>query len=320
MKRWQMSAVVAAAIIVAGGAWIWCGHGAYGFGVIAHTGGNYWIDVPKDDASLDASVKAALRPDADKATAGAFAWKAVAPGYEVTDVPVMLGGTQVDRLILSRIDPARYRFIARNAPEGRNIKQWQKALPRAVLIVNGSYFDKKGLPDTPFVRDGEPLGPRTYDARAGAFVVNDNGAAVVDLQHQPWQAALKGSTNAMVSYPMLIGEDGQTRVTVASNWLANRTFVAQDGSGHIIVGSTRAGFFSLSRLAAFLKSSPLDIRTALNLDGGPIACRGERLGPFRRDVHATVEAQPHDATISVLRWPLEQDWGLPVVLAVEPKS
>lgn len=319
MKRVGIWAAVAVCIGLAGVAWIWQGHGAYGFGVIAHTGGNYWIEVPKDDPSLDPSVKAAIRADADQAVAGTFTWKTVAPGYEVAEVPVMLERAEVDRLILSRIDPARYRFSARNAPEGRNIKEWRKALPKAVLIVNGSYFDKKGLPDTPFVSDGQALGPQTYDAKAGAFVTGEAGASVVDLQHRPWQAALAGSHNAMVSYPMLVGEDGQTRVTVSSNWLANRTFVAEDHAGRIIVGSTRAGFFSLGRLAAFLKASPLDIRTALNLDGGPIACRMEHVGRFHREVHATVEAQPHDTTIGVLRWPFDQDWGLPIVLVVEPK-
>ncbi len=189
-----------------------------------------------------------------------------------------------------------------------------------MLIVNGSYYDKKGLPDTPFVSQGQVMGPQAYDAKAGAFVADDGGATVVDLQHKPWQEALKGSSNAMVSYPMLVGVDGQTRVTVASNWLANRTFVAEDATGHIIVGSTKAGFFSLGRLAAFLKAAPLDIRTALNLDGGPIACRSERIGSFHREVHATVEAQPHDTMVGVLRWPLDHDWGLPVVLIVEPKS
>lgn len=321
MKRWgRWAAVAALTLVIAGAAWIWHGHGAYGFGVIAHTGGNYWIDVPKDDPSLDPSVRAAIRPDADQAIAGLYAWKAVAPGYEVTEIPVLLGDAEVDRLILSRIDPVRYRFTARNAPEGRDIKQWRKALPGAMLIVNGSYFDKKGLPDTPFVSDGQAMGPATYDARAGALVASDAGASIVDLAHRPWQDALKGSRNAMVSYPMLIGEDGQPRVTVASNWLANRTFVAEDRAGHIIVGSTKAGFFSLGRLAAFLKRSPLDIRTALNLDGGPIACRVERVGAFHREVHATVEAQPRDATVGVLRWPFDHDWALPVVLTVEPIS
>jgi len=319
MKVWGMIAAAVACVAVAGAAWIWHGHGAYGFGVITHTGGNYWTEVTSDDPGLDPSIKAAIRPDADQATAGAFEWQTVAPGYEVTEIPVMLAGAEVDRLILSRIDPAYYRFTARNAPEGKDIEEWRKASPKAVLIVNGSYFDKKGLPDTPFVSGGQVLGPQTYDAKAGAFVANDAGAKVIDLQHQAWQDALKGSRNAMVSYPMLVGEDGRTRVTVSSNWLANRTFVAEDRGGHIIVGSTKAGFFSLSRLAAFLKSSPLDIRTALNLDGGPIACRMEHVGSFHREVHATVEAQPHDRTIGVLRWPLDHDWGLPVVLAVEPK-
>ncbi|MBW8733634.1 MAG: phosphodiester glycosidase family protein [Asticcacaulis sp.] len=317
MKRLGIAAAAAACVAVAGAAWIWHGHGAYGFGVITHTAGNYWIDVAKDDPSLDPSVKAAIQPDAGNAVAGAFSWKTVAPGYEVTEVPVVLDGAEVDRLILARVDPVHYRFTVHNAPEGKDINQWRKALPKAALIVNGSYFDKKGLPDTPFVSDGQAMGPQTYDARAGAFVATDGTAAVVDLAHRPWQEALKGATNAMVSYPMLVG---QTRVTVASNWLANRTFVAEDSNGRILVGSTKAGFFSLGRLAAFLKAAPLDVRMALNLDGGPIACRMERVGTFRREVHATVEVQPHDDTVGVLRWPLDHDWGLPVVLVVEPRS
>ncbi len=123
MRRLGIVAALAACIVVAGAALIWHGHGAYGFGVIAHTGGNYWIDVAKDDPDLDPSVKAAIRPDADQAVAGAFAWKTVAVGYDVTEIPVMLDGAEVDRLILSHIDPTRYRFTARNAPEGKDIKQ-----------------------------------------------------------------------------------------------------------------------------------------------------------------------------------------------------
>lgn len=35
----------------------------------------------------------------------------------------------------------------------------------------------------------------------------------------------------MVSYPLLIGTDGQTHVVTSSKWLANRTFVGKDGQG-----------------------------------------------------------------------------------------
>ncbi|TPI37425.1 hypothetical protein FJ414_13815 [Mesorhizobium sp. B3-1-6] len=55
-----------------------------------------------------------------------------------------------------------------------------------------------------------------------------------------------------------------------SNWLANRTFIAEDGQGRIIVGSTKEAFFSLDRPATSLLKAGLDINTALNLDGGPI--------------------------------------------------
>jgi len=39
---------------------------------------------------------------------------------------------------------------------------------------------------------------------------------------------LQGAENAMVSYPLLVGEDGANAVRTKSNWLANRTFIAED--------------------------------------------------------------------------------------------
>jgi hypothetical protein len=39
----------------------------------------------------------------------------------------------------------------------------------------------------------------------------------------------------------------------------------------VIFGTTADAFFSFDRLAAFLRAAPLDIRIALNLDGGPVA-------------------------------------------------
>ncbi len=71
----------------------------------------------------------------------------------------------------------------------------------------------------------------------------------------------------MVSYPMLIGSDGKGRAD-ASKWLANRSFVAQDVDGYIVLGTTVDAFFSLDKLADFLRQSPLKLKTALNLDGG----------------------------------------------------
>ncbi len=62
-------------------------------------------------------------------------------------------------------------------------------------------------------------------------MADEGFANIKDLSAQSWQMAFQGATNAMVSYPLLIGADGQTHVPVKSRWLANRTFVAKDDEG-----------------------------------------------------------------------------------------
>ncbi len=161
-------------------------------------------------------------------------------------------------------------------------------------------------------------GPMVYDARAGAFVAGDGFANVKDLTHQDWQTAFAGADNAMVSYPLLIGDDGQTHVATKSRWLANRTFVGRDSHGLIIVGTTREAFFSLDRLADFLKRAPLDLGATLNLDGGPIACQSVRFNGFHRKFYAKWEAQIDGDKVRLLTWPLaDRTWAMPMVLTVE---
>ena len=301
--------------------WVWERNGAYGFQVLWRRGGTYWITTGTDDPRLSPAMRLALTEPAPLATPGPMAWDARAPGFEVAELPVLVNGREADRILLARIDPARYRFVVRNAAAGdRGIDEWERALPQALLIVNGSYFGLKGLPDTPFITEGKAMGPRRYDARAGAFVANEEGAGVRDLRGDTWQHAFEGASNAMVSYPLLVGEDGQSHVTTTSRWLANRSFVAQDRQGRIIVGTARDAFFSLARLGTFLAGAPLDLKVALNLDGGPIACQSVRLPGLHRKLYALWEAQVKGDRVQLLRWPFSQaTWGMPVVLTVERK-
>ncbi|MBB2754664.1 UNVERIFIED_ORG: hypothetical protein GGI57_005400 [Rhizobium aethiopicum] len=109
-------------------------------------------------------------------------------------------------------------------------------------------------------------------------------------------------------------------MNVKSRWLANRTFVAKDDRGHIVIGTTKEAFFSLDRLAEFLKTSPLNLKVALNLDGGPVACRSVRLNGYRQKFYARWESQADGNNISLLRWPIsEANWAMPMVLTVERK-
>ncbi len=320
--KYKVPLAIAATVILlvgAGASWIWHRDGAYGFNTLLRRGGTYWITVKRDDPKLSPSMRLALQDNPPVGVAGAFQWRELEPGYEVAEMPVMAGGTEADRILLNRIDPARFKFVARNAPAGdKGLDEWEKALPNAVLIVNGSYYDLHGDPDTPIISEGVSMGPSTYDAKAGAFVANDGSADIKELANQPWQSAIAGAENAMVSYPLLIGTDGQTHVATGSKWLANRTFVGKDGHGRIIVGTTREAFFPLAALAAFLKSSPLDLKVALNFDGGPIACQSVRLDGFERKFYATWESQLHGGDVKLLRWPFANaTWAMPMILEVE---
>ncbi len=309
----------AAICAVIGCAWLWNYSGLIGFNDILRRGGTYWITLSANDSRLSPSMRLALQQPAPEVQSGPLAWREIEPGFEVADLSVLYQGREVDQIFLNRIDPRRFRFVARNAPTGdKGIDQWEKALPQAVLIVNGSYFGPKGLPATPFISNGLGAGPATYDARAGAFVAAEGRADIADLTTLDWRSAFRGASNAMVSFPLLIGADGKTHVATKSRWLANRTFVGKDRNGLIVVGTTREAFFSLDRLADFLKHSPLELRTTLNLDGGPIACQSVRLHGFQRKFYAKWEAQAFGNEVKLLRWPFaDATWAMPIVLTVE---
>ena len=291
---------------------------SYALHVVLRHGGTWWLDVAPDSPRLSPAMRLALA-EAPEAEPGDVAWLSVAPGFETSDLPVTVGDQVVDHILLARIDPAQYRFVLRNAPAGdRDLDDWMAQLG-AVLVVNGPYFTRSGEPDTPLLSDGQALGPRDYDAKAGAFVAGAGSAAIHDLATEDWQTAFEGADNAAVSFPMLVAQ-GENRVRQKSNWLANRSFVAQDSAGRIVIGTTTDAFFSLDRLARYLLRAPLDLTYALNLDGGPVACQGIALGDYRRVSYGHWEAQVEGDRVKLLSLLYGDTVAMPIVLAVLPKE
>jgi len=146
-------------------------------------------------------------------------------------------------------------------------------------------------------------------------------ARLHDLANEDWNAAFHGADDALVSYPLLVGPDGSNRVAADDRWLANRSFVGEDGAGKIVLGTTTDAFFSLNRLAAFLRQAPLGLTKALNLDGGPVACQGIALNAYRRDFCGKWELAARDGQLKLLTWMFgRRSWALPVVLAALRKN
>jgi hypothetical protein len=279
-----------------------------------------WPEVATNDFRVAHAMHAAWSDPVPAVHPGAVAWRTLAPGFEVAELPVLTADEEIDRVDLVRIDPARYVFSVHvRADHPYTIDGWEQALPDAAMIVNGSFFAQHNSPDTPILSDGKPQGPRTYDARAGAFIADGKGAHIADLRDgSGWPAAFAGAHDAMVAYPLLIGADGASHVGVKSRWLANRSFVAQDTAGRIVVGSTKEAFFSLDREAAFLKTALPDLKLALNLDGGPVACQSVRAGGVHRLHIARWEAQETGGRARLLNLPVGES-EMPIVLAATPR-
>ena len=290
--------------------------GSYGVHTVIRNGIAYWQPVSVDSPRLSPSMRLALT-SAPVAIAGKYAWQTISPGFEVADLPAIANGQEVDHIYLARIDPAHFRFVVRNGSDGdRDLDRWMAQLG-AALVVNGSYFSRFGGPDTPFLSDGTLLGPKDYDAKAGAFVASSTFTGIRDLAHEDWRTAFQGADNAMVSYPLLV-RDGASGVAHASRWLANRSFVGQDGAGRIIIGTTTDAFFPLDRLAHFLLEAPLGLTMALNLDGGPVACQGIALNGYERKTYGRFELEAEGDHAQLLTR-CYGSAGMPMVLAVYPK-
>jgi hypothetical protein len=310
-------ALIAAALGLAftvGGLWLYAG--SYGIHVLLRHGGTFWINVKTDDARLSPSMRLALR-DPPAASAGRFDWREVSPGFEVGELPVIAGGGEVDRVMLARIDPARFRFEVHNASAGdKDLDQWMAQLG-AALVINGSYYSRYGTPVTPLLSARTLLGPENYPAKAGAFVASAAFVGIRDLAQEDWRAAFRGADDAMVSFPLLVGPRPARQIP-GSRWLANRSFVGQDKDGWIVLGTTSDAFFSLDRLGEFLRQAPLGLTLALNLDGGPVACQGIAINGFDRRTYGNWEVQVEGDDAKLLTR-LYGTVAMPIVLAVFPK-
>lgn len=311
----------AALLMGTGLAAIYVYSGTYGFNVIARRGISTWTEMAPDHPRLPVPIKLALVDEVPKAFAGSFDWVRMAPGFEVGEMPVLASGKAVDRILLARVDTEIFRIVVRNSPHGnKDPEDWLKKL-KAVLIVNGGYFDRRRVPTTPVIMDGVQAGPVTYEAAHGAYVLKSGQAHIVDLQKVDWREAFDGANEALVSYPMLVREASPAGKPEDTRWLANRSFIGEDAQGRMIIGTTTEAFFSLARLSEFLTDSPLDLRKAINLDGGPVACQGIKIGRYERDFCGDWELTYSKGKVRLPGGLIgKRRWGLVNVLAVLPRG
>ncbi len=272
-----------------------------------------------DDKRLPVEIQWALGGRPPEAAPGPFAWRQIEPGLEVAELPVIAEGRNVDSILLTRIDTEKFRFELRNREAGdRDLAGWMRAL-RPVVLINASYFSPDARPDTPFLSEGRLISARNDPPAQGVFTAGQSEAEVEALPNSDWGRAFQGAENALATYPLLIGPDGSNMGIQESHWVANRSFVGEDGSGGIILGTTTGAFFSLARFAIFLHLAPLGLKLALNLDGGPVACQAVDTPEYQRRFCGEWEIRDRGGMFKVLKMPKGSWIPLPVVLTVYRK-
>lgn len=271
-----------------------------------------------------------LRPP-PKAEPGPLVWRTLRAGFEVADLNVMVGTEPIDRIRLVRLEPSRFRFAIRNDPSRRHtLRGWMRDMPDAALVINGAYYVPSGAPATPTLIDGVSRGATKVYRRDGglfythgAFIASAAGAVeVVDIKGRNWKDVFAGQDQAFVSFPLLVAAGAPGRAN-ESSWVANRTFVAQDRQGRLIFGVTETGFFTLKRLGEFLSAAPLDIVTALALDGGPLTGQGVAVGDYRSLFSGRFELKTTKGplNIPIMRMTAPGlEAPLPIVIAAFPRD
>ncbi len=219
-------------------------------------------------AAILVAVVVVVRPH------GGPAWRTVGPGLEFAYVDgghwCRAGSANVAVL---RIDPRWATLHVRHCSQRADrrpldIVGWQKET-RAAAVFNAGQF----YPDLAYmgllVSEGRTISARPHGTFRAALVADrvpgGGEAHVLDLQRHPLNPRAPGWREVAQSF-MLIDQDGQVRVR-RSDRVANRTVVAEDRHGHLLVVVSEGGY-TLFDFAELLKHLPIEVSHAMSMDGG----------------------------------------------------
>jgi hypothetical protein len=224
-------------------------------------------------------------------------WRTLRPGVEFTTLAgepyCRLGSSTVAVL---RVDPRLVRVHARHytrtpSPRPPGVLDWQRATGALAVFNAGQFY-----PDWHYmgmlVCDGDTVSAHAHPGFQAALVASGGegprDARVLDLSRSPL-ARERGWSEVAQSF-MLFDRAGGARVRRTAR-VANRTAVAEDGQGHLVVVVTEGGY-TIADFAELLMRSPLKLTHAMSMDGGLEAEMIVTSGSFR---YASFGHWPRDA-------------------------
>ena len=191
-------------------------------------------------------------------------WQEIAPGLEQR--LYQPNNNALAQLIVLRIDPTQYTFRAHYHPgEPQGLSDWEAELTDAVAFVNANFFDPNYQILGLLISDGIAYGS-SYVGRGGTFFVGSDGVGVRSNITSPYQG--EPFVQAVQAFPMLVQDGIGVYANRRDNSFSRRTVVAEDVNGNILLMATTTLGLSLPELSAYLPTTDMEIRHALNLDGG----------------------------------------------------
>lgn len=204
-------------------------------------------------------------------------WRQISRGLEIR---TMDGGAYCRKgppgITVLRVRPDSWRvepFLRAEGDGGQgsgDIDRWQQRTG-APVVFNASQYYPDRRPMGLFVKEGRNLGTERLRSWKGLLVAEPSAGtevpriALLDLEHDPFDLESTPYRVAVQSF-MVLDRDGRKRVR-RSDWYANRTVLATDRRGRLVVLHTE-GAYTLWELADWLHRSDLDLRHAMSLDGG----------------------------------------------------
>lgn len=200
-------------------------------------------------------------------------WKELAPGLSFYRWPVKSDSQVLDTIVILRLKPDQWAFKVFYNPAPKTLQEWQQTTG-AAIVVNGGFFQENFKPAGKIVVSGTSIGPSRNKSMKGMFLAEPKKgfeqnpkARLIDLKEENSEETIAKYDHGIQSFPILLDPRGEVRVN-PSNFQANRTVIAQDRQGNILVLITEKPFFTLYELGQYLKKIPLSLSFALNLDGG----------------------------------------------------
>ena len=208
-------------------------------------------------------------------------WKEIRPGMSYALMHLKIGvSADYKDLVTVIIDPKRYAFSVAQNPDSESAKTIREIHEGtgSLLTFNGGFFTEEFKPTGLLISEGNKLRkPSPADLLNGILAITDEGEAKLFSNKSSLNE--KKYTFAIQNGPVLLDENSKIQISKDTGKTASRTAIGLDSQGNVVLIVLKQSLLNtdnqvtLYEFAHLLKESPefarLDLRSVLNLDGGP---------------------------------------------------